>query len=331
MRRSPWPIKLARMIDRRSVLALAAAGVPAASGALGPTYSDDPTEILPLWPGLPPGAPSILPEEHYVERGRPGEPHDRYAAQIARPTISVFRPVRPNGNAVLLAPGGAYIRVVSDKEGYDTARWLAAHGVTAFVLRYRLPGGGWAHSSDVPLQDAQRAVRIIRARARGFAIDPARLGVIGFSAGGHVAASLAVHHAAQAYEPVDEADRLSARPQVVALLYPVIQMGAHAHAGSRDALLGKNPSEAAIAAYSPDRHVTTATPPTMLVHAGDDPSVWLDNSLGMFAALRAASIPTELHVFEKGGHGFGLRLPAGATANAWPGLFLAFARNHGFA
>jgi acetyl esterase/lipase len=318
------------MIDRRSVLALAA-GVPAAAIAVAPNYADDPTEVLPLWPGLPPGAPATLPDEQYVERARPGEPHDRYAAQIARPTISVFRPAHPTGNAVLLAPGGAYIRVVSDKEGYDSARWLTAHGITAFVLRYRLPGGGWAHASDVPLQDAQRAVRLIRGKARDFAIDPERLGAIGFSAGGHVVASLAVHHDARVYAPVDEADHLSARPQVVGLLYPVIEMGAQAHIGSRDELLGKNPSEAAIAAYSPDRHVTAATPPTMLVHAADDPSVPLENSLGMFAALRAASIPSELHVFEKGGHGFGLRLPPRATARAWPDLFLAFARNHGFA
>ena len=319
------------MIDRRSVLALAAAGVPAAAFAVAPYYPGDPTEILPLWPGLPPGAPAKLPDEQYVERAKPGEPHDRYAAQIARPTISIFRPARPNGNAVLLAPGGAYIRVVSDKEGYDSARWLTQHGITAFVLRYRLPGGGWAHASDVPLQDAQRAVRLIRAKARDFAIDPERLAAIGFSAGGHVIASLAVHHDRQVYDRVDAADRLSARPQVVGLLYPVIQMGAHAHIGSRDELLGKDPGEAAVAAYSPDRHVTAATPPTILVHAADDPSVPLENSLGMFAALRTANIPSELHVFEKGGHGFGLRLPPGATANAWPDLFLRFARNHGFA
>jgi acetyl esterase/lipase len=314
------------------VLALAAAGVPAtALAAVAPGYADDPTEILPLWPGLPPGAPARLPDEQYIERAKPGEPHDRYAAQIAHPTISTFRPERPTGNAVLLAPGGAYIRVVSDKEGYDTARWLTAHGITAFVLRYRLPGGGWAHASDVPLQDAQRAIRLIRSKARDFAIDPERLGMIGFSAGGHVAASLAVHHDAAVYNPVDQADRLSARPQVVGLLYPVIQMGAHAHGGSRDELLGKDPSEAAIAAYSPDRHVTAATPPTLIVHAADDPSVPLENSFGMFAALRAAQVPSELHVFEKGGHGFGLRLPPNATARAWPDLFLAFARNHGFA
>ena len=316
------------MIDRRSVLALAAAGVPAAAFS---AIAGDPTEIITLWPGLPPGAPAKLPDEQYFERAKPGEPHDRYAAAIARPTISVFRPEHPTGNAVLLAPGGAYIRVVSDKEGYDTARWLTAHGITAFVLRYRLPGGGWAHASDVPLQDAQRAIRLIRAKARDLAIDPERIGMIGFSAGGHVAASLAVHHGDRVYDPVDDADRLSARPQVVGLLYPVIRMDGAAHIGSRDELLGKTPSESAIAAYSPDRHVTADTPPTLIVHAADDPSVPLENSFGMFAALQAAHIPSELHIFEKGGHGFGLRLPPGATAWAWPELFLGFARNHGFA
>jgi acetyl esterase/lipase len=155
--------------------------------------------------------------------------------------------------------------------------------------------------------------------------------MIGFSAGGHVAASLAVHHGAQVYEPVDAADRLPAKPQAVGLLYPVIQMGNHAHIGSRDELLGKNPSDAAIAAYSPDRHVNAETPPTLIVHAADDPSVPLENSLAMSAALRAAQVPSELHIFEKGGHGFGLRLPPKATARAWPDLFLNFARNHGFA
>jgi len=331
LRVSARAANLPRMIDRRSLLALAAAGVPASALAAIPSYADDPAEVLPLWPGLPPGAPATLPDEQYIERARPGEPHDRYAAQIARPTISVFRPQNPTGNAVLLAPGGAYIRVVTDKEGYDSARWLTAHGITAFVLRYRLPGGGWAHASDVPLQDAQRAIRLIRSRARDFSIDPERLGVIGFSAGGHVAASLAVHHATAVYDPVDAADSLSARPQVVGLLYPVISMGAYAHGGSRDALLGKAPGNAAIMAYSPDRHVTADTPPTLLVHAADDPAVPLENSLNMFAALRAASVPSELHVFEAGGHGFGLRLAPGATAWAWPDLFLGFARRHGFA
>ena len=314
------------MIDRRSVLAFAAAGVPAA--AILPVPGD-PTEVLALWPKLPPGAPAVLPQEQYVDRQTPGLPHDRYAAAIARPTITVFRPEHPNGDAVLVAPGGAYVRVVTDKEGFETARWLNARGVTAFVLRYRLPGGGWANRSDVPLQDAQRAMRLIRAQARSFAIDPGRLAVMGFSAGGHVAASLAVRYDAAVYDPVDAADRQSARPQVAALVYPVISMGAHAHAGSRNQLLGKTPGDAQIRAYSPDRNVSTATPPSVLFHAADDETVPVENSLMMFDALRAASVPAELHIFEKGGHGFGLRLPPDNSAMRWPDLFLGFARTHG--
>jgi acetyl esterase/lipase len=316
------------MIDRRSVLALAAAGMPAAAI---PPIVGDPTEILPLWPKLPPGAPAVLPEEQYVDRQTPGLPHDRYAAAIARPTITVFRPEHPKGDAVLIAPGGGYIRVVTDKEGFETARWLNARGVTAFVLRYRLPGGGWANRSDVPLQDAQRAMRLIRAQARSFEIDPARLAVMGFSAGGHVAASLAVRHDAVVYEPVDVSDRLSARPQVAALVYPVISMGTHAHLGSRNQLIGKTPDEAQVRTYSPDHNVSAATPPTILFHAADDSTVPVENSLSMFDALRAGSVPAELHIFEKGGHGFGLRLPPDNSAMRWPDLFLTFARNHGFA
>ncbi|WP_240320783.1 alpha/beta hydrolase [Sphingomonas crusticola] len=308
------------------ILAAASASVGVAAGPV----PGDPTEILPLWPALPPGAPATLPPERFIERATAGQPHDRYAEQIARPTITVFRPQRPNGNAVLLVPGGGYHLVVTDKEGYETARWLNARGITAFVLRYRLPGGGWAHRADVPLQDAQRAIRLVRAHAAGFQINPERVAVMGFSAGGHVAASLAVRHAASVYEPVDAADRLSARPDVAALLYPVISMGEHAHPGSRDELLGKAPAAADVAAYSPDRTVGAGTPPTILVHAVDDDVVPVENSLAMFGALRAAHIPAELHVFEKGGHGFGLRLPQTNSAARWPDLFLAFAQTHGF-
>jgi acetyl esterase/lipase len=316
------------MMDRRSVLILAAASAPAA--AMAATIADDPTEIVPLWPGLPPGAPTPLPAERYIERAPAGQPHDRYADQIASPSITVFRPAQPNGDAVLIAPGGGYLRVVTDKEGYETARWLNARGITAFVLRYRLPGGGWAQREDVPLQDAQRAMRLIRARAAGFRVRPDRIAVLGFSAGGHVAASLAVRHAASVYAPVDAADRLSARPDIAVLLYPVISMGAHAHAGSRNELLGPSPSAAQIEAYSPDRTVVSDTPPTIVMHAADDEVVPVENALAMFAALRAARIATELHIFEKGGHGFGLRLPEADTAMQWPYLFLAFARTHGF-
>lgn len=319
------------MIDRRTILAFAAAAAPAAATGALSSERADPGEIIPLWPRRPPGAPAGLPAEQLVERAADGQPHDRYAAHIARPTIIVFRAAQPNGNAVLIAPGGGYVRVVTDKEGYETARWLNARGISAFVLRYRLPGDGWARRQDVPLQDAQRAMRLIRANARSFEIDPQRLAMLGFSAGGHVAASLATRYAAQVYDPVDAADGLSARPQLAGLLYPVISMGPFAHAGSRDELIGASARPADFVTYSPDRNVGVETPPTILVHAADDETVPVENSQRMFDALRAARVPTEMHVFEKGGHGFGLRLPATSTAARWPELFVTFARNHGFA
>jgi acetyl esterase/lipase len=245
--------------------------------------------------------------------------------------MTLFRPKRPNGAAALLIPGGGYIRVVIDKEGFEVAHRLADAGVTSFVLRYRLPKEGWANPSDVALQDAQRAIRLIRARAAVFKIDPQRVVAIGFSAGGHVAASLATGHARTTYAPVDEADALSARPDLSALLYPVIDMALPlAHAGSREALLGPNPTPQGEAAYSLHRHVTADVPPTFLAHAADDPSVPLDNSLNYFAALRAAKVPAELHVFEEGGHGFGIRLARGKPAEHWPEMFLAWAGRHRF-
>lgn len=308
--------------DRRSLLTLAAAG--AAAPALAQT--PDPTEIVPLWPGRPPGALARLPQETIVDRIATSGVQDRYVTGVGAPLMTVFRPARPNGAACLIAPGGGYIRVVIDKEGFEIARRLAQAGVTSFVLRYRLPAEGWADPADTPLQDAQRAIRLIR---RDAAIDPARVTVLGCSAGGHVAASLATGHARQVYAAIDDADRLSARPDLCALLYPVIDMATpNAHPGSRNALLGPTPTPEAEAAASPHRHVTPQTPPTFLVHAADDPSVPLDNTLAYLGALRAAKIPAEAHIFEEGGHGFGIRLAQGKPAQAWPDLFLAWAARH---
>ena len=243
--------------------------------------------------------------------------------------MSVFRPKVPNGAAALLIPGGGYIRVVIDKEGFEVARRLAGAGVTCFVLRYRLAREGWT-SRDVALQDAQRAMRLIRAGASAYGIDPARVVAMGFSAGGHVAASLATGYARDVYAPLDAADRLAARPDLSALIYPVIEMSRpFAHAGSREALLGKDPPADLEAAYSPQHHVTDRTPPTFLVHAADDASVPLENSLAYLSALRAAKVPAELHVFEEGGHGFGIYLARGKPAHAWPDLFLTWADRKG--
>ncbi|HEY3950625.1 alpha/beta hydrolase [Phenylobacterium sp.] len=321
--------------DRRTVLGFAAAGAAAPALAQAPPVKPgtlpDPTEVVPLWPGLPPGARAALPRETITDRAATSGFQDRFVTGIARPIMTVFRPARPNGAAVLIAPGGGYIRVVIDKEGFEVGHRLAAAGITSFVLRYRLPGEGWDRPADVPFQDAQRAVRLIRQGAAGFGIDPGRVAAMGFSAGGHVAASLATRHAAQVYAPLDAADRLDARPDLSALMYPVIDMARpYAHPGSREALLGKPASPAKEAAYSPQRHVDATTPPTFQVHALDDPAVPPENTLQYLAALRAAKVPAEAHLFEAGGHGFGIWGARGKPAAAWPELFLAWAAPRGF-
>ena len=317
--------------DRRALIGLAAATAAAPALAAPPRVLPDPTETIPLWPGPPPGARAALPREAIVDRLRTSGFQDRYVTGIGRPLMTVFRPARPNGAAVLISPGGGYVRVVIDKEGFEVGHRLALAGVTSFVLRYRLPAEGWDDAADVPLQDAQRAMRLIRAGAKGFGVDPKRVCAMGFSAGGHVAASLATRHRAQVYRPADAADRLDARPDLSVLMYPVIDMATpFAHAGSREALLGPSPTPGAEAAFSPQRHVDGATPPTFLVHASDDVTVPTENSLNYLAALRAARVPAEAHIFEQGGHGFGIGLARGKPAAAWPDLFLAWAGRRGF-
>ncbi|MEW5683823.1 MAG: alpha/beta hydrolase [Pseudomonadota bacterium] len=312
--------------DRRTLIALAAAGV---AGSASAQPLADPTETVVLWPGRPPNAPSVLPRLKLTDRTATSGFQDRIVTDIGEPLMTVFRPKTPNGAAALLIPGGGYIRVVIDKEGFEVARRLADAGITCFVLRYRLAREGWT-SRDVALQDAQRAMRLIREGAAGYGVDPTRIVAMGFSAGGHVAASLATGFDRPAYAQVDAADRLSARPDLSALIYPVVEMSRpFAHAGSREALLGKDPPPELEAAYSPQRHVTDATPPTFLVHAADDLSVPLDNSLAYLAALRGAKVPAELHVFEEGGHGFGIYLARGKPAHAWPDLFLTWVDRKG--
>jgi len=290
----------------------------------------DPTEVLPLWPGDPPGSAGVTAIETLVDRTVAGGLRDRAVTHTRKPTLTVFRPAKPNGAAVVLMPGGGYERVVTDKEGFETARWLADRGYTCFVLLYRLPGDGWASAPDVPLQDAQRGLRLARSKARTMGFDPARVAIMGFSAGGHLAASLTVRFDAKVYDRVDAADDLSARPDLSCLMYPVISMAdGPVHGGSRKQLLGPSPAPDKIAAYSPDQTVTGDEPPVILVHAADDATVPVANTILMFTALRARKIATEMHVFEEGGHGFGLRSIAGKTVAAWPDLFVAFAKKHG--
>jgi acetyl esterase/lipase len=321
------------MLNRRGTLASLTGGLLASILATATRAKDtpmDPTEVLPLWPGDPPGAVGVTAVETVTERGDAKGLRDRAVEHTRKPTLTVFRPAKPNGAAVILMPGGGYQRVVIDKEGFETARWLADRGYTCFVLRYRLPGDGWGAGPDAPLQDAQRALRLARSKAAAMKFDPARVAIMGFSAGGHLAASLTTRFDAKVYEGLDAADALSARPDLSALIYPVVSMAdGPAHAGSRAQLLGAAPSPEQVALYSPDQGVTDRVPPVFLLHAADDKTVPVANSLMMFTALKAKAIPTEMHVFEEGGHGFGLRGIAGKPVAAWPGLFETFAKRHG--
>ena len=325
-------------MDRRAALGLGAATLAALSlraNAEEPVWSalqPDPKEVIPLWPGEPPGSRAPKPALVITERSAaPSDYLDRAATGVAVPTLTVFRPRKPDGSALLIAPGGGYKRVVIDKEGFEAARRFNEAGVTCFVLLYRLPAEGWADGADVPLQDVQRAMRIIRAGASRYAIDPGRTGVLGFSAGGHVAASLATRYAAQAYAPVDTLDSADAKPTFAALMYPVITMDPQrAHMGSRHYLLGDHPSSAQEAAYSCDTLVDANTPPTWLAAAQDDKEVPLENTLAMFASLRAAHVPAEMHIFEEGGHGFGLRKAQGLPASYWPDLLLHWMTRRGY-
>ncbi|WP_371129902.1 alpha/beta hydrolase [Phenylobacterium sp.] len=282
------------------------------------------TRQFPIWPGAAPGGERATAREEVIERRKsPDALRDRIVRGVVTPTLVVFRPDRPNGAAILMAPGGGYAWVVMDKEGYEAAELFAARGVTVFVMSYRLPHEGWAAGPDVALQDSQRALRLIRSRAAEFGVDPKRIGVMGFSAGGHVAGELTLAWDKPVYAPVDAADALSARPDFSVLMYPVATMKPpFAHAGSRRNLLGETPTPAQEAAYSLEAQARSDAPPVLLIHAADDFSVPVENALALFDALRAKKIPAELHVFEEGGHGFGLRFAVGKPVAAWPEITL---------
>lgn len=316
------------MLNRRGALGLAAAAtMTPVSQAVAPP---DPTETIRLWSGAAPGGERVSVTAKVVERSTDPAFHDRFAQYTTDPILTVLRPNRPNGASLLLIPGGGYKWSVVDKEGMDCARVFAEAGVTCFVLRYRLPGDGWAAGPDAPLQDAQRALRLVRAQATAHGLDPARVGVLGASAGGHLAGLLTARTDAT-YAAVDEADTMSFRPDLSILMYPVATMAdPFVHAGSRRELLGATPTAEAIGRYSLERMDWTGAPPVFLLHAIDDASVPVENSLQLLSALRAADVPAEAHLFQEGGHGFGIRLIEGKPATVWPRLAMAWASRHGW-
>jgi len=315
-------------LNRRTALGFAAAAMTPVSQTMAPA---DPTETVRVWPGAAPGGERVTVTPRVVERSTDPAFHDRFAQYTTEPILTVLRPARPNGASLLLIPGGGYKWAVVDKEGLDCARVFTAAGVTCFVLRYRLPGDGWAAGADAPLQDAQRALRLVRAQAAAEGLDPARVAVLGASAGGHLAGMLTARKDAT-YASVDAADEASFRPDLSILLYPVATMAdPFVHAGSRRELLGEAPTAEAIERYSLERMDWRGAPPVFLLHAMDDAAVPVENSLQLLSTLRAAGVSAEAHLFEEGGHGFGVRLIEGKPAAVWPQLVLAWAARRGWA
>ena len=280
-----------------------------------------PDETIRLWPDGPPGGVPDGLEQHYVSRDNAYGLADRALYEITDPAMAVFKPEHPDGSALLLIPGGGYNLVVVEKEGYEGARWFSRHGTTVYVLSYRLPHQGWAAGPDTPLQDAQRAMRIIRARAGETGVDPSRVMVMGFSAGGHLAGSLTTRFAADVYPQVDAADSLSARPDASVLVYPVITLSQpYTHGSTSRNMIGADPDESDLATYSIESSVPEDTPPVFILHAADDHVVPVENALMAYDAFRKAGAKVSLHVFEHGGHGFGMRGIDADPLHAWPGL-----------
>jgi acetyl esterase/lipase len=318
-------------MDRRKILGLGAAGALLPRTVMAQTETGflpgDSQEFIALWPGTPPGGSGIHLDLKVTDAVQPDGFHVRAISQIQQPGFFVYRPVKPTGLALLIIPGGGYAAEGGDRGGREIAQYFAARGIISFVLRYRLPGEGWKNRESVPLQDAQRAMRLIRSGEYG----AQKLAVIGFSAGGHLSASLALRHAVPTYQTISAADGMDAKPFLAAHMYPVITMGAGAHPGSRDKLLGDNPTPEAIANWSLENHVGADAAPSFIALAADDDIVPpVPNGIAFFDRLQAAKIASQLHVFEAGGHGFSLHWAQGKPCAAWPELFLSWAGTHGF-
>jgi acetyl esterase/lipase len=228
-------------------------------------------------------------------------------SRVVVPTITLYTPkeIKPNGTSVIIFPGGGYSHLSMNKEGKKVAKWLNSLGITAFLLKYRMPSDLTMRDKTIgPLQDAQEAVRMVRRNAKKWNLDSNKIGVIGFSAGGHLAATLSTNFSEITYESIDNT---GARPDFTILIYPVISMKNEiANKGSKEKLLGINPSEELTKKFSCDLNVNADTPKTFIVHATDDQSVPVENSINYYLALKNNKIQCELHLYEKGGHGFGL-------------------------
>ena len=278
------------------------------------TLTNAQEKVIKVWPGKIPGA---IENSVYKEEDLTNESGVYRISKVTDPTLTVFAPSKEkaNGTAIIICPGGGYEHLAYAHEGVATAKWLNEIGITAFILKYRLPSDLIMKDKSVgPLQDAQEAMRIVRRNAKEWNINPGKIGIIGFSAGGHLASTLCTHYNDEVYN----ADTTSARPDFSILLYPVISMKPDiTHKGSRENLLGSDPTKTEIENFSNDLQVNKNTPPAFIVLAENDKSVPVQNSIKYFLALKKFNIPAELHIFQTGGHGFGLG-KKGETESYWP-------------
>lgn len=273
---------------------------------------------IPLWPEGVPGLKADAGPEKDDGSGR--------YSNIHHPSLTIHAPARPSGTAVVYAPGGGYVRVAAGVNGGDVVRWLNGAGVTVFLLKYRHADYG----APAPLQDAVRAIRLVRSRAQEFGVNPARIGVLGGSAGGHLAASAGTLFDAPEARTGAALDAVSGRPDFMVLIFPVITMqDPVSHATSRRALLGDHPSDEARHRWSVDEQVTASTSPTFLVHSSEDNVAVVENSLLFYQAMRRAKASIEMHLYRKGPHGSGMDPKLGPVSE-WPRLCELWMRSNGW-
>jgi acetyl esterase/lipase len=271
------------------------------------------TETILLYPKGTPGLKGLqIPEDSKTTDGI------TRVKDITQPALYVYQPKQKTSDAaVIICPGGGYSILAIDHEGYDIALWFNDRGITAFVLKYRLPQDELFDNAEIrPLQDAQQAIRIIRKEAAKYGVSPEKIGIMGFSAGGHLASTASTHFNTQVGEITDLS--ISVRPDFSLLIYPVITFSAvNTHSGTRDNLVGPNASVDKIDLYSNEKHVTADTPPTFLISTTDD-GVSPENSIIYFQACRNNKVPVEMHIYEKGGHGYALKKKGLGPVESWP-------------
>ncbi len=274
------------------------------------------TTVTSLWPNQD----SWQSRQQIIVRSESPTHPDRIVDNPDYPELVTFKAQNPNGTGILVLPGGGYQRVAFDGEGVDIAHELNARGYHVFVLIYRKPAPVQHLKECASLADAQRALRLVRSQAKELAME--KIGIMGFSAGGHLTACLGVRTDCCAYQPVDEIDETPLKADFMALLYPVVTMQEDkTHIGSRDLMIGPMPTQEQVADFSPEQHVTDTTLPCFLAHAADDPAVSPDNTLMLWQALRTHNVSCEMHLFQQAGHGFGIPEQNDWPVALWPQLF----------